>query len=117
MLKLVVFEQAIRYSDVRTSLEEPKNDYFNSNILINFPHYGTYTIQVDLFILDDSDVIWRYICERQQITVKVEDDPNRQRLVAMAAAMAAAATSSTISSQPSSYPESLTSQERMMDTQ
>lgn len=81
---------SIKFSDVKTSLEEPKNDYFNSNILINFPYFGNYTIQVDLYILDDSDVIWRYISERHQILVKVEDDPNRQKIFAAMAAASAA---------------------------
>ncbi len=51
----------IKFTDVKTSTEIPKNDYFNSNFLVNFPYCGIYTIQVDLFILDNNDVVWRYI--------------------------------------------------------
>lgn len=82
---------------MRTSLEEPKNDYFNSNILINFPYFGNYTIQVDIYILDNSDVIWRYIAEKQQILVKVEEDPNRQKIFAAMAAASAASNQPTTS--------------------
>lgn len=66
--------------------------------MINFPYFGTYTIQVDLFIQDNSDVIWRYISEKHQIVVKVEEDPNRQRLFAamVAAASSAAASNTTV---------------------
>ena len=80
---------ALKYSDVKTSLEEPKNDYFNSNILLSFPYLGNYTITVDLYIMDDANTIWRYLSEKHQILVKVEEDPNRQKM--FAAAMAAAA--------------------------
>jgi hypothetical protein len=51
----------IKFSDVKTSTELPKNDYFSSNFLINLPYCGIYTIQVDLFILDNNDIVWRYI--------------------------------------------------------
>jgi hypothetical protein len=90
---------AVRYADVKTSLEEPRNDYFNSNILVSFPYFGSYVISVDLCILDDSDTIWRYVAERQQILVKVEEDPNRQKM--FAAAMAAAAAAAAASQQAS----------------
>lgn len=72
-------------------LEVPKNDYFNSNILVNFPYFGNYIIQVDLYILDNSDMIWRYTStEKHQILVKVEEDLNRQKLFAAMAASAVA---------------------------
>jgi hypothetical protein len=48
---------------------------------------------VDLFILDNSDVIWRYISEKHQILVKVEEDPNRQKIFAAMVAASAAASS------------------------
>ena len=79
---------SIKYTDVKTTLEEPRNDYFSSNILLSFPYFGNYTISVDLYILDNSDTIWRYVAEKHQIAVKVEEDANRQKL--FAAAMAAA---------------------------
>ncbi len=82
-----------KYTDIKTSLEEPKNDYFQSNILINFPYCGNYTIQVDLYIVDDSDNVWHYLSEKHQILVKVEEDPARQKLFAALAAAAAATTS------------------------
>ena len=72
-------------------MEVPKNDYFNCNLLVNFPYCGHYTIQFDLYIVDNSDVIWHYLAEKHQIFVKVEEDPNRQKL--FAAAMAAMASS------------------------
>jgi hypothetical protein len=80
-----------KYSDVKTSTEEPNNDYFNTNILINFPFCGNYIIQIDLFILDEMDVVWRYTAEKHQILVKVEEDPTRQKLFAALAAAAASA--------------------------
>ena len=89
-----------KYSDVKTSTEEPKNDYFNTNLLINFPFCGNYTIQVDLYILDDADIVWRYTAEKHQILVKVEEDPNRQKLFAALAAAAAASASNTGTSIP-----------------
>ncbi|RMZ94376.1 integrator complex subunit 7, partial [Brachionus plicatilis] len=48
----------IKFIDVKTMLEVPKNDYFTSNILVSFPYFGNYVIQVDLYILDNSDMIW-----------------------------------------------------------
>ena len=34
-------------------------------------------------ILDNNDLVWRYISpERYQILVKVEEDPNRQKIIA-----------------------------------
>ncbi len=77
-----------KYSDVKTSLEVPKNDYFNSNILLSFPLPGNYVLNVDLYILDNADTIWRYLNEKTQILVKVEEDPNRQKLFAAAIAAA-----------------------------
>ena len=70
---------------------------FNSNLLLNFPFCGNYVVQVDLYILDDMDIVWRYFGERQQILIKVEEDANRQKLLAALAASAAAnnATTST----------------------
>ena len=47
-------------------------------------------VQVDLYILDDMDIVWRYFGERQQILIKVEEDANRQKLLAALAANAAA---------------------------
>jgi hypothetical protein len=79
-----------KYTDIKTSLEEPKNDYFQSNILINFPYTGNYTIQVDLYIVDNADIVWHYLAEKHQIAVKVEEDPVRQKLFAALAAAAAA---------------------------
>jgi hypothetical protein len=81
--------KSIKYTDVKTSLEEPRNDYFNSNILVSFPYFGAYVITVDLCILDNTDTIWRYVADKQQIMVKVEEDPNRQKLFAAAIAAAA----------------------------
>lgn len=81
-----------KYSDVKTSTEEPKNDYFNANILINFPFCGNYIIQIDLFLLDEMDIVWRYTAEKHQILVKVEEDPTRQKLFAALQAAAASAT-------------------------
>ncbi|CAF0749231.1 unnamed protein product, partial [Brachionus calyciflorus] len=84
----------IKFVDVKTMLEEPKNDYFNSNVLINFPYFGNYVIQVDLYMLDNTDMIWRYTSsEKHQILVKIEEDPTRQKLFAAMAAAAAASTS------------------------
>lgn len=79
-----------KYSDVKTCTEEPKNDYFNANILINFPFCGNYIIQIDLFLLDEMDIVWRYAAEKHQIVVKVEEDPTRQKLFAALAAAASA---------------------------
>ena len=90
-----------KYIDVKTSTEEPNNDYFNSNLLINFPFCGNYVVQVDLYILDDMDIVWRYFGERQQILIKVEEDANRQKLLAALAANAAAtSTQSNLAQQP-----------------
>lgn len=52
--------------------------------------------------MDDLDIVWHYLDCKNQILVKVEDDPVRQKLIAAlnastAAAAAAAAASSTIS--------------------
>ncbi len=90
-----------KYSDVKTCTEEPKNDYFNANILINFPFCGNYIIQIDLFILDEMDIVWRYAPEKHQIVVKVEEDPTRQKLfAALAAAAANAPTTVPFNQQP-----------------
>ena len=62
-------------------------------MLINFPFCGNYVITIDLFILDDMDIVWRYTTEKHQIIVKVEEDPNRQKLFAALAAAAAASAS------------------------
>ena len=75
-----------------------------------------------MYILDNTDVIWRYISEKHQIVVKVEDDPNRQRLfaamVAAAANSSAAAASQVATSSQqsslSSYMDVASSQERIM---
>ena len=84
-----------KYTDIKTSLEEPKNDYFNCNLLLNFPYCGNYTIQVDLYMVDNLDIVWHHSAERHQILVKVEEDPARQKLFAALAAAAAASASST----------------------
>lgn len=83
-------------------LEIPKNDYFSSNILVNFPYFGNYIIQVDLYILDNTDMIWRYTSvEKHQILVKVEEDLNRQKLFAAMAAAAVASSSNQVNNQSS----------------
>lgn len=90
----------IKFIDVKTMLEVPKNDYFTSNILVSFPYFGNYVIQVDLYILDNSDMIWRYTStEKHQILVKVEEDLNRQKLFAAMAAAAVASGSNQIPNQ------------------
>lgn len=81
----------VKYTDIKTSLEEPKNDYFSCSMLLNFPYVGNYVIQIDLYIVDDMDVFWHYLAEKQHMSVKVEEDPARQKLFA---ALAAAASSS-----------------------
>lgn len=64
-----------KYSDVKTSIEEPKNDYFSSSMLINFPYFGLYTIQVDLSLMDESNAIWRYnMPEKQVLFVQIENN-------------------------------------------
>lgn len=83
-------------------LEIPTNDYFSSNILVNFPYFGNYIIQVDLYILDNTDMIWRYTStEKHQILVKVEEDLNRQKMFAAMAAAAVASGSNQINAQSS----------------
>jgi hypothetical protein len=92
-----------KFADVKTSTEEPKNDYFNTNILINFPFCGNYVINIDLFILDDCDNVWRHTAEKHQIAVKVEEDPNRQKLFAALAQAQALSSSATLAQQMDTY--------------
>ncbi len=80
-----------KYSDIKTSLEEPRNDYFSCSMLLNFPYVGNYNIQIDLYIVDELDMFWHYLAEKQNLPVKVEEDPARQKLFA---ALAAAASTS-----------------------
>ncbi len=77
-----------KYSDIKTSLEEPKNDYFSCSMLLNFPYVGNYNIQIDLHIVDELDMFWHYLAEKQHLQVKVEEDPARQKLFAALAAAA-----------------------------
>ena len=96
-----------KYTDIKTSLEEPKNDYFNCNLLLNFPYCGNYIIQVDLYIVDNSDIVWHHSAERHQILVKVEEDPARQKLfAALAAAAAASATNAVVTTNGLNIPQS-----------
>lgn len=77
----------IKYADLKTRLETPKNDYFNCNMIINFPFSGNFTLQLDLYIVDEQDKVWHYLTDRQQMTVKVEEDPMRQKIMAAIAAV------------------------------
>ncbi len=62
---------------------------------MNFPYIGNYIIQVDLYMIDDLDIAWHYLDHKNQINVKVEEDPVRQKLfAALAASNAAAAAAS-----------------------
>ncbi len=66
-------------------------------MLVNFPYVGNYIIQVDLYIHCDLDIVWHYLDYKNQILVKVEEDPIRQKLfAALAASNAAAAASSSV---------------------
>jgi hypothetical protein len=51
-------------------------------MIINFPFSGNFTLQLDLYIVDEQDIVWHYLTERQHMIVKVEEDPLRQKIYA-----------------------------------
>ena len=69
--------------------------------MINFPYIGSYIVQVDLYIVDDLEIVWHHLDCKNHISVKVEEDPVRQKLfAALAASNAASVASSTNMNNP-----------------
>lgn len=61
---------------MQSCIEEPKNDYFNSQFLINFPFVGvSYILTIDVQIIDNQGTQWSYNAAKQVHYVKVEEDP------------------------------------------
>jgi hypothetical protein len=71
-----------KYSNMQSCIEEPKNDYFNSQFLINFPFVGvSYMLTIDAQIIDNQGTQWSYNAGKQVNYVKVEEDPLARRFV------------------------------------
>lgn len=65
---------------MQSCLEEPKNDYFNCQILVTFPiSSAIYIFQIDIQIIDSNGNVWNYNNCKQTIYVKVEDDVNTKK--------------------------------------
>jgi hypothetical protein len=71
-----------KYNNIQSCIEEPRNDYFNSQLLVNFPFFGvTYILQIEIQIIDNNGVAWNYNAGKHSLSVKIEEDIINRKLL------------------------------------
>lgn len=79
--KFKFFQSYGKYTNIQSCLEEPRNDYFNCQLLVNFPFIGAnYILQIEVQIFDNDGMSWNYTAGKQIMFVKVDEDPLSRKM-------------------------------------